>query len=257
MKNPAKRMDKSVHINRGFAPKGWVNRLHAHDRWEIVYYTKGKGTALLENAERPFVAGDLFVFPPNFLHGEKIEKDIHSWWAIFEGYPALPKRLTVLREPAHKPFFHLAEILFSEFQIHGPGEIVHTLLDAFVALILQNGNLGEDENLVADLKHVLIQNMTKSGFRIQEALLRTGLSETGAHKVFKKATGISPLQYLIDLRIQEGRRLLEITDLSVREIAGHSGFADPFHFSRAFRKKTGLSPAQFRESGKKSYPFLS
>lgn len=250
MKNPVKRMDKTVHVNRGFAPKGWVNRLHAHSKWEIVLYLEGRGSALLENGERPFEAGDLFLFPPNFRHGEKIHKNIHSWWAIFDGYPALPERLTVLREPAHRPFTRLADVLYNEYQIHGPGEVVHTLLDAFIALILQNGNFGENENVVADLKHLLIQNMARPEFRIQEGLLRTGLSETGAHRIFKKVTGVSPLQYLLDLRIQEGRRLLEITALSVREIARHSGFADPFHFSRAFRKKTGLSPAQFREKKK-------
>lgn len=47
----------------------------------------------------------------------------------------------------------------------------------------------------------------------------------------------------------EARRLLGFTPLSVKEIAARLGYADPFHFSRAFKGATGLSPQAYREDG--------
>ena len=66
-------------------------------------------------------------------------------------------------------------------------------------------------------------------------------------KIFKEHTNTSPGKYLIDYRLKIAKKLLLDSDYSVKDIAERVGFTDPFHFSKSFKKATGLSPAQFRE----------
>ena len=66
-------------------------------------------------------------------------------------------------------------------------------------------------------------------------------------RAFKAATGASPLQYLINARIERAKVLLKTTRLTVSEIAFRTGYADPGRFSRHFRNRVGLTPGAFRQ----------
>lgn len=66
------------------------------------------------------------------------------------------------------------------------------------------------------------------------------------HK-FKQYTGISPHQYLQELRIQKSKELLISTVLTCQEIAYSIGYNNPEHFGAIFKKKTGISPIKYRE----------
>jgi AraC-like DNA-binding protein len=65
-------------------------------------------------------------------------------------------------------------------------------------------------------------------------------------KYFKKHFGMPPLKYMRQKRIQQVRRLLTSTDLSVKEIADTTGFDDTNHLGKIFRKETGYSPTSYR-----------
>lgn len=67
---------------------------------------------------------------------------------------------------------------------------------------------------------------------------------------FKQSTGYSPIDYLIQVRIEKARLLLMETSASLREIAANVGYHDVYYFSRLFKKRVGLSPAQFRKKEK-------
>ena len=73
-----------------------------------------------------------------------------------------------------------------------------------------------------------------------------GLSKFHFQRLFKAATGVSPSRYQIDLRVNEARRLLRETKMSVVDVALEVGYANPSHFARLFRKETGLSPSDYR-----------
>lgn len=66
-------------------------------------------------------------------------------------------------------------------------------------------------------------------------------------KKFKEFTGLSPRQYLLQLRLNRAKSLLLGTDLPVKIIAIKTGYESIYHFSKVFKEKTGLSPTQFRE----------
>ena len=63
---------------------------------------------------------------------------------------------------------------------------------------------------------------------------------------FQKATGLPPMRYLSQIRLDEARRLLGASDLSVAQISQRCGYYDGNHLARAFRRQFGESPRQFR-----------
>jgi len=83
----------------------------------------------------------------------------------------------------------------------------------------------------------------------REALAaRVDLSPTHLTHLFKRLTGRSPIEQLQHLRMTEAKKQLREQRLKVREIARRVGYADPYHFSRAFRRHEGLSPRAYVES---------
>ena len=73
-----------------------------------------------------------------------------------------------------------------------------------------------------------------------------GLSKYYLEKVFKKSTGMSPYQYVIQLRVERAKQLLASSSKSIIEIAMELGFFDQSHFTNAFRHFTGTSPLAYR-----------
>ena len=73
-----------------------------------------------------------------------------------------------------------------------------------------------------------------------------GLSPSRFVSAFREATGQPPYRFLVRLRIEKARELLEHTDLSVIEVGLRCGFEQPSHFATMFRKATGLAPRAWR-----------
>ena len=73
-----------------------------------------------------------------------------------------------------------------------------------------------------------------------------GYSEKYLIKLFKKNTGKSPLQFLIDKKMLRAEEMLSDTTLSVKQIAEKLNY-DYYYVMRLFKKKTGMSPTEFRK----------
>jgi len=74
-----------------------------------------------------------------------------------------------------------------------------------------------------------------------------GMSVPHFNRVFRKTLRLSPMEYVLSLRVQEAQRLLVTTDLPLSEIATTVGFYDQSHFTKRFRKVTGITPRQYRK----------
>lgn len=74
----------------------------------------------------------------------------------------------------------------------------------------------------------------------------SGLPERSFKRRFARATGLSPLQYVQTLRLEEAKQMLETTSESVEGIANQVGYEDASFFSRLFRRQVGITPAQYR-----------
>jgi len=75
----------------------------------------------------------------------------------------------------------------------------------------------------------------------------SGLAERSFKRRFAKATGMTPLEYVHALRLEETKQMLETTDKPIEEIAQEVGYEDSSFFSRLFRRKVALTPAQYRK----------
>ena len=82
---------------------------------------------------------------------------------------------------------------------------------------------------------------------IEELAAKINVSASYLQKLFKTETGISPIQYLQNLRIEKARELLENGFKRVKEIGCEVGFIDQSNFARDFRKIYGLTPSDYRK----------
>ena len=75
----------------------------------------------------------------------------------------------------------------------------------------------------------------------------SGVPERSFKRRFKQATGMPPLEYVHALRLEEAKQMLESDSQPVEAIASEVGYEDPGFFSRLFRRKVNLTPAQYRK----------
>lgn len=81
---------------------------------------------------------------------------------------------------------------------------------------------------------------------LDELAQRVNLSLSHLHHLFKAETGTTPWLYLNSLRLEEARRLLVTSMLSVKQIMIKVGIKDKSHFGREFKKIYGKSPSKYR-----------
>jgi transcriptional regulator GlxA family with amidase domain len=74
-----------------------------------------------------------------------------------------------------------------------------------------------------------------------------GLSSTQFNKRFRDLLRIPPTEYLLRLRIQEAQRLLAGGSAGIAEVAAETGFCDQSHFTKRFRRVTGMTPLSYRK----------
>jgi AraC family transcriptional regulator of arabinose operon len=77
-----------------------------------------------------------------------------------------------------------------------------------------------------------------------------GLSASRLSHLFKLQVGATPQQFLEQQRLNRAMQLLEMTPLSIKEIARQVGFDNPFYFTLRFKRHTGKSPREYRRSPK-------
>jgi transcriptional regulator GlxA family with amidase domain len=81
---------------------------------------------------------------------------------------------------------------------------------------------------------------------IAAAIAAAGLPQRTLKRRFRNAAGIPLIEYLQNLRVEHGKRLLETTDLPVEEISAASGYSDASFFRRLFQRRVGLTPGAYR-----------
>jgi AraC family transcriptional regulator len=91
----------------------------------------------------------------------------------------------------------------------------------------------------------MAENYTRD-LRLEELARIAGISTFHFAREFKRVTGTSPHQYLINLRIQRAKALLTETKMPLVEVGLRSGFSHQSHFTRLFRRFTGATPQSYR-----------
>jgi AraC family transcriptional regulator of arabinose operon len=95
--------------------------------------------------------------------------------------------------------------------------------------------------VISTMKNRINQNLT-----LDELALSVFLSRWRFSHLFKHEVGVPPAHYLKSLKMLEAKRLLKSSPLSIKQIIFQLGIKDKSHFERDFKKKYGLTPAQYR-----------
>jgi AraC family transcriptional regulator of arabinose operon len=96
-------------------------------------------------------------------------------------------------------------------------------------------------------KAISFVDMNYATIRVGDIVRYIGLTRSYFTTIFRKHTGISPQEYLMQCRFRNGVRLLAETDLPIQMIAEQIGYEDPLNFSKAFKKVYQQSPTAYRK----------
>ncbi|WP_114417540.1 4-hydroxyphenylacetate catabolism regulatory protein HpaA [Marinospirillum perlucidum] len=94
----------------------------------------------------------------------------------------------------------------------------------------------------------LIQEHYQHHWQLRAYTSELGISESRLHQICQRIANRSPKKIIHDRLLQEAKRLLTFSNLSSSEICYQLGFSDPAYFSRFFKRNTGLTTQQYRQS---------
>lgn len=112
--------------------------------------------------------------------------------------------------------------------------------------IKTNEKTGKDNPYIREAINLMRQNYS-ANISINDISNRIYLSPCHFKRVFKEYTGQTPHRYLMDIRLEKAKELLEKSGYSIEDIAGQCGFVNAGHFAVTFKRGTKLSPSEYRK----------
>ncbi len=108
--------------------------------------------------------------------------------------------------------------------------------------------LPPESSLPSRLRALYLPNLA-APHNLDDIARRLGMSRRSLEIAHKKLTGTSPYQHLLQLRLDEAKRLLRETDWTLVRVGEAVGFPDPSRFSTFFKSRAGMSPGAWRAQG--------
>lgn len=103
-----------------------------------------------------------------------------------------------------------------------------------------------DEEFMKRVMEIMNNQMDNSDFIIDEFAKKLGMGRTVFYQKLKSLTGLSPIDFVREMRIKRAKQLAESGEYNVSTIAYMTGFNDPKYFSKCFKKRYGVSPSEFQ-----------
>ena len=157
------------------------------------------------------------------------------------------------------PVETLFQRLHSTYDSHSPGGLalsLSLLYQIYSALLRANQPSSSLSARGERLKEKLRTRFSDPSLSLELLADEEGISSVTMRKLFWRELNCSPSAYLLSLRINEAKRLLESPFLRLEDCALQSGFTTAAYFCRVFKKETGVSPGEYRrllQSGKKPH----
>jgi len=104
-----------------------------------------------------------------------------------------------------------------------------------------------DIRFLKRLKLAIEQNYDNSDFGVQDLALAVKMSRYNLFRKTKTLFDKSPIELIKGRRLNESRRLLQNSKMSVAHVGYSVGFSDPSYFHRAFKDRFGMTPTQWRK----------
>ncbi len=261
------------HVYPGFDPD--LEFPHWHDMFEIKYYKKGHSVVEIDGKRYSVAAGDVVFINPFEGHLTVTDEtdaeydmiignskfistkiDIDDSADLFRRFATGNIKITNLIR-GNRHVSGALDILFSE--LHRGAQrltVVSLLLYLYSVLFAEEISVVSDNALseimerrqkIENAIEYIARNYDKECN--EEALASMcGLDRFYFSKLFKKVMGVNVHTYIDDLKLFKAQTLLSSTSKNVCEIAYGIGFKDESYFYRWYKKKTGLTPGEFRQS---------
>lgn len=180
----------------------------------------------------------------------KTDRDFHPP-ALAEAYIAEDRRVMAARRPIPNqvwlvPYFQGPPQWYvsSKTPLFAGDDEVVGIAGAMYPIETPEDQRAYFQELLPGIRHIE-QHFTEK-IRMPEMAARVGLSATHFNRRFRTLLRMSPSEYILSLRVQYAQRLLTEGSESMAQIAAQSGFFDQSHFTKRFRKATGITPKAYR-----------
>lgn len=227
---------------------------HSHEQWELVYCTDGDGAFKFENGSTiEYRKGQVVAIPPRERHANS-SNDGFTNLHIRMSDPSFPYRSAFRVDDdaenhlkiafTEAKFYSLADIRKRELVLAALGDLIASYM-----IVYRSNN--EFSQPVEKIRSLIINNYADSEFALDEAIRAMPFHYDYLRKLFKKEMGLTPLEYMTQLRMKKAEMMLTAmwsSDYSIAEIGALCGFGDALYFSRVFKKHFGYSPSEFAKS---------
>ena len=239
------------------------------DDWILLYCTDGRGWVEYQGTRHELKAGQSFIIPAGAPHtyGADGDRPWSLYWVHFKGelapyFAEGCDRVCSMADPDHdritgrttlfEELFLAVETGFGDAQLRYVCATLYHFLGTF--RYLQAGYAprkdGSSLGIIERCRNYMQEHLEEH-ISLEDLCRFTGFSPARCNALFKEHTGMSPIAYLQELRIQTAMQLFDQTDMHINQVCHKVGIEDPYYFSRLFRKRTGLSPSAWRRQGRK------
>jgi AraC family transcriptional regulator of arabinose operon len=154
-----------------------------------------------------------------------------------------------LEEPGFDRVYAALERGFSIRNLVAAAAALRFALSAVAQLSAESPKSRSAEERVAQSIEALRSDWQRP-HRLGELATAAQVSVTHYSALFRERTGFSPIDFLIRQRVQHACRLLDSTSITIKEVSARSGYADPYYFTRCFRRVMAASPRSYRKMQK-------
>lgn len=244
-----------------------TERPNGRGDYQLLYIAEGKAHFYFDGKERIINKGNMILFRPGetqiyyYYASEKPE----AYWVHFTGYDVnnildyyqMPKGENVFFTGTSPDYQWLFRQMIQELQLRrvNYADFLTMILRHIFLMInryLKEGQTASSDviNEIEKATHYFNENYNKQ-INIEKYAEKCHMSPCWFINNFKKITKVTPMQYIVSLRITNAINLIENTDYNITEIANAVGYDNSLYFSRLFHKHTGMSPSEYKKKYKK------
>ncbi len=241
----------------------WHSTPHVHNYTELFYIVGGQGQFSIDDELFPVSADQLIIVNPNITHTE-VSYEAHPLEYIVIGIEGLELsvdgnnggRFCIFSFPKDNTALTCMQHILQEMQTREPHHqmLCQAYMEILVVQLMRDAGFS-GTSMSADpvnspqctMIRRYIDSHYKEPLTLDFLAAKANINKYYLSHIYKEAYGISPISYMIACRIQESKRLLADTDLSLFQISSILGFSSPSYFSQSFRKAEGISPVEFRK----------